>query len=76
MPPKPDQIGVIPLPPMPPESAAKPAPVPEIDPAVLEVNEAAKFAHEFMKLGVPLQDGIPDDPQAELAKARKRSKGE
>jgi hypothetical protein len=34
-------------------------------------NSAAEAAVAFLKAGAPLQDGHPDDPAAELAKARK-----
>jgi hypothetical protein len=45
-----------------------PAPKESVD------NKHVEAALAFLKVGAPLQDGIPADPNAELAKLRKSAK--
>ena len=65
------------------EDVMKPAILPNPEPAKVKEpepnppvdgNQDAKIAMEFMKLGAPLQNGMPDNPQAELDKLRKARK--
>jgi hypothetical protein len=68
--PRPDVIGVQLEPGMEPEDVEIPPP-----PSKEAVdNQDAEAAVAFLKVGVPLQDGTPDDPDAELAKLRKANR--